>query len=89
MQFSWKTALLRQHPMVITLEGVEVTASPRAEDEWAAGPAVDRAQALKRAALAAAAELAAARRSGAPGAGALGAGVAEAGAYTRPLFGST
>lgn len=59
---SWKTALLRVHPIVITLEGIALTASPRAEDEWAAEPAERRAQALKRAALAAAAEIAAQKR---------------------------
>ena len=51
---TWKTALLRVHPIIITLEGIALTASPRAEDEWAAEPVERRAQALKRAALAAA-----------------------------------
>ena len=46
---SWKTLLLRSHPICVTLEGVALTASPRAEDEWAAEPAERRALALKRA----------------------------------------
>jgi hypothetical protein len=64
---TWKTALLRTHPIVITLEGIALTASPRAEDEWAAEPAERRALALKRAALAAAADIAAQKRRGGGG----------------------
>ena len=64
LKVSWKTALLRVHPIVVTLEGIALTASPRAEDEWAAAPAAKRALALKRAALAAAAEMAARKRRG-------------------------
>ena len=64
LKIAWKTLLLRSHPICVTLEGVALTASPRAEDEWAAEPAEKRALALKRAALAAAAELAATKRRG-------------------------
>jgi len=64
LKIAWKTLLLRSHPICVTLEGVALTASPRAEDEWAAEPAERRALALKRAALAAAAELAATKRRG-------------------------
>ena len=64
LKIAWKTLLLRSHPICVTLEGVSLTASPRAEDEWAAEPAEMRALALKRAALAAAAELAATKRRG-------------------------
>ena len=64
LKVSWKTALLRVHPIVVTLEGIAITASPRAEDEWAAEPAERRAMALKQAALAAAAEIAAQKRRG-------------------------
>ena len=57
LKLALKTVLLsaRQHPFVITLDAISVTASPRTEDEWAAEPAARRALALKRAALAAAA----------------------------------
>ena len=56
LKLALKTVLLsaRQHPFVITLDAISVTASPRTEDEWAAEPAAKRALALKRAALAAA-----------------------------------
>ena len=64
LKIAWKTWLLRAHPIVVTLDGIAVTASPRAEDEWAAEPAAKRALALKRAALAVAAELAAQKRRG-------------------------
>ena len=58
LKLALKTVLLsaRQHPFVITLDAISVTASPRTEDEWAAEPAARRALALKRAALAAAAD---------------------------------
>ena len=65
LKLALKTVLLsaRQHPFVITLDAISVTASPRAEDEWAAEPAAKRALALKRAALAAAAaEIAATKK---------------------------
>ena len=50
LKLALKTVLLsaRQHPFVITLDAISVTASPRAEDEWAAEPAAKRALALKR-----------------------------------------
>ena len=88
MQVTWKTALLRVHPIVITLDGIALTASPRAEDEWATEPAERRAQALKRAALAVAAELATQMRVGggvASGAAA-GAVASEAGAGYGPII---
>ena len=65
LKLALKTVLLsaRQHPFVITLDAISVTASPRTEDEWAAEPAAKRALALKRAALAAAAaEIAATKK---------------------------
>ena len=64
LKIAWKTLLLRSHPIVVTLDGIAVTASPRAEDEWTMEPANKRALALKRTALAAAAELVAQKRRG-------------------------
>ena len=68
LRVSWKTALLRVHPVVVAIEGVSLLASPRAEDEWIRNSAPEeRARALRDATTRAAAEAATTAKRGGGG----------------------